>query len=343
LKAGASLGALVLALSSPVGAAGEERVALLLPACELPGVNGSELREAVALDLQADGLLLAPMGELSRGRDVELLIEASCPVPELLTLHAERGSARQARTLRLSELAAEQRPRALSLALTELVSLLFIPAPTPAEEPESAPASASTPPAPPALAPSTPVAPVVRPDADAKPEPSPVEAESKPARASWWLGLAPHFRLFRVTTLGGAQALLSRGRLRYAAGLLMARSETSSGSVWTRLAHVSAAYAFPLWGEPKGSVVESGPRLGFGYGFMSARANDGVSAHDARDWYADGAWMARYQASSFASTRLGIGLELGYGLGPVGYADDSAIARLSGPFVSLTADCSLPL
>jgi hypothetical protein len=309
-------------------------------------VNGSELREAVALDLQADGLLLAPMGELSRGRDVELLIEATCPLPDLLTLHAERGSARQARTLRLSELAAEQRPRALSLALTELVSLLFIPAPTPAEEPtppEPEPAPATAPTAPPAPAPSTPSAPVVRPDADVKPEPSPEDAESKPASTSWWLGLAPHFRLFRVTTLGGAQALLSRGRLRYAAGLLMARSETSSGSVWTRLAHVSAAYAFPLWGEPEGSVLESGPRLGVGYGFMSARANDGVSAHDARDWYADGAWMARYRASSFASTRLGIGLEVGYGLGPVGYADDSAIARLSGPFVSLTADCSLPL
>jgi hypothetical protein len=348
VKLRASLAAL-LTLSSPgVAVAGDAgRVALLLPSCELPGVSAQELRHAVALDLQAEGLVLAPAGELSPARDVQVLVEAACPAPDELTLRAERGSEQQLRSLRLSELSLEQRARALSLALSELVSLVLNPPPPrsatptptptsafPAEEAPGSPLPAPTAEPPPApVAPPKPalVAPVDRPPADTR------------ARPRWRLGFAPLLRLFDGTSLWGAQVQLSRARFRYGAGLLMARTESSPGSVWTRLAHATVGYAFPLLGEAQRATLESGPRLGFGYTFLNAEGRAGVVAYDARDWYLDAAWTARYETALSGSLRLGLGAELGYGRGPIGYADDVPIARTSGVFASVTLDGSMPL
>lgn len=359
----ASLGALLLTLSRSVAAAGAapERIALTLPSCELPGVSASELRQAVALDLQPEGLVLAPAGELSPGPDVQVLVEATCAAPDELTLRAERGAQRHERALRLSELALAQRPRALSLALTELVSLVLHPPPPRREEPAppappmpevaTPPPAATTPPAAPAIAP--------EPDklasaAATLPSPAPAftaredesDLESAPLREIspiWRLGLAPRVRFFDGTSLWGAEAHLARARWRYGAGLLMARQEAAIGTVWTRLLHTSAGYGYPLWGHSGGSVLETGPRLGLGYTWMSAQPTSGAIAFDARDWYLDLAWSARYSAVVSGTFRLGLGAELGYGRGPIGYADDVVIARASGPFASLALDGSLPL
>lgn len=335
MKGRAALVALVVTWSLPAVAA--ERVALLLPECELPGVTASELREAVALDLQPDGLVLAPPGELSPGRDVQVLVEATCPAPDELTLRAERGAERQRRTLRLSELASEQRPRALSLALTELVSLVLHPPPplveaAPEPKPEPAPAK------PPELTKPSEPARVVAPPAPATITPEAELLSPSPTPVAWQVGLAPQARFFKATSLWGVRLQLSRGRFRFGAGYMTARSEAPAGSVSTSLTHSSAGYAFPLLGDPERTVLESGPRVGAGFTLMSARANEGGTAYDARDWYLDAAWTARFQAALSASLRLGLGAELGYGRGPIGYADDVVIARTSGPFLSVLVD-----
>jgi len=86
--------------------------------------------------------------------------------------------------------------------------------------------------------------------------------------------------------------------------------------VSTWLAQVSAAYAFPLLGESRRSLVETGPRLGLGYTFMSSRAVADATANDARDWYADLAWTVRCSTRVSRSAELGLAAELGYGRGP---------------------------
>lgn len=326
----APLVALSLLWSARV-AAEEERVVLLLPACELPGVPASELRRAVALDLQAEGLGLAPAGELSPGRDVEVVVEAACPTPDELTLRAERGEQRPSRNFLLSELPPEQRARALSLALTELVSLVRNP--PPAAAPEAPPPEPEAVPPPRLLpAPSPPPAAVVSP-----------KSELPRAPRRFRVGVALEARFFDGTTLWGGELWLAHSRFRYGAGLLTAQSDTFSGSVWTRLVQASAAYAFPLLGNPGGSALESGPRLGVGHTFMSVQPSPFAVAHDARDWYFDAAWGARYSAAVSKSFELGLGVELGYGRGPIGYADDLVVARTSGAFASLRLDGSLSL
>lgn len=344
MKLCASVAAL-LTLSSPAVAADAGRVALLLPSCELPGVSAGELRHAVALDLQAEALLLAPAGELSPERDVQVLIEATCPTPDELTLSAERGGEQQRRSLRLSELSLEQRARALSLALSELVSLvLHPPPPRPALSTPEAAFPPEDPPAPPSPAP------IVEPAPARVPAPKPALVTTRDqapidtrARPRWRVGFAPVLRLFEGTPLWGAQVQLSRARIRYGAGLLMARKEAPAGSVWTRLVHASVGYALPLLGEAQRATLESGPRLGLGYTFLSAEGRGRVLAYDARDWYLDAAWTARYEAALSGSLRLGLGAELGYGRGPIGYADDVPLAQTSGVFASLLLDGSLPL
>jgi hypothetical protein len=337
-----SLGAFVLTLPG-LALADAQRVSLLTPSCELPGVDTSELRQAVALELQADGLLLSPAGQHSPGSDVLLLVEAACPGPDQLTLRAERGTARQSRAFRLSELAVPQRSRALSLSLAELAALVLEP---PASKSTAAKAETDT----------EPVAIVEQDSAPvAVPAPAPSLPASSPARArvpkipapvrapAWRLGLSPELRYFERTALWGARAQLERARFRYGVGLLMAPTEVAAGRVWTRLVHASGTYALPLWGDAERSLVESGPRVGLGYTFMSVRASADSIGQDARDWYADLAWTARFTAALSRSVRLSFGAEVGYGRGPIGYADNVIVAQTSGPFASAFLQSSLPL
>jgi hypothetical protein len=337
VKRGASLLTLALLFASSSLAMAEEeaRVVLLLPACELPGAAASELRRAVALDLRAEGLALAPAGELSPGRDVELLIEASCPAPDELTLSAQHEKERRSRSFRLSELSPEQRSRALSLALSELVSLVRSAPPPPAALEAPVPAG----PEPPA------------PEPPAPPPPRPLLAEEithqgdvspVPARRLC-LGLSPQARLFDGTWLWGGELWLAHSRFRYSAGLLLARSATASGTVTTRLVHASAGYALPLLESAGGSVLESGPRLGVGHTFMAVEPSGGAVGRAAHDWYLDGAWGARYSGKISKTLALGFGVELGFARGPIGYADDLVAARTSGPFASFTVEGALSL
>jgi hypothetical protein len=338
-----SLVFVLLTGSQPSRAADLPRVALLLPSCELPGAAPNELRQAVALDLQLEGVVLLPPGALSPERDLQLLIEASCPAPDELTLRAELGAEQRRRTVRLSELALEQRPRALSLALSELVSLVLRQATQPP------PLAPSAEPPPPVTAPArAPDPPLALPAKTAESTPrlaAPTEADTSRSspRTVWRLGFAPRLRFFDGTSLWGAEAQLSRARWRYGAGLLMARGATSSGVVWTRHLQASAAYAFPLLNNAAGAALGTGPRVGVGYTFMSAHADATATAYDARDWYVDAAWTAHYSAPLSGAFQLGLGAELGYARGPIGYGDGLVIARTSGLFAAVALDGSLPL
>jgi hypothetical protein len=341
----ASVGALLLGFSS--SAHGAERVALVLPECQLPGVEPSELRRAIALDLQLEGLQLATGGE-SAPVDVQASIDAECPEADELTLRASHEEQRQSRAFRLSELALEQRPRALSLALSELVSLVLRRAPPrdasgePREPPPATPEPTAPPVPPPPAAP--PPEPAPRPPA---PTPAPQERffddrpRSLSAASRWRLGLAPVLRVFDGTSLGGLHVRVSRGRWSFAAGGLFARSQVRSGVVWTALAEASVGYGIPLLASASGATLETGPRVGVGYTWMNTQVAPGAVGHDARDFYLDSAWGARYSAPISSALQLGFGAELGYARGPIGYAEGLVLTRTSGPFASLSFDGSL--
>jgi len=344
----APLGALLLTLARPTLADNAERVSLLMPGCELPFVNAGELRQAVALDLQSEGLALTPAGEFSPGRDLLVIIETNCLAPDELTLRAERGAFRQSRTFHLSELAIEERTRALSLSLAELASLVPRPPPGPPPPSPAAPepveltkseSTAAAKPPPPAVAAAS---------RTLSSAPSPASARTAKKHAppddrAFRLGVAPELRFFADTTLWGMSARLQRAHWRYGAGLLMAPEHAPIGTVWTRLAQANVAYAFPLLGEVRSGLVETGPRLGLGYAIMSVQPVAGARGYGARDWYADLAWTVRFTQGFSRAFQLGLGAELGYARGPIGYADNFVIAQTSGRFASLSLEVLLRL
>ena len=346
----APLGALLLTLARPTLADDAERVLLLMPGCELPFVNAGELRQAVALDLQSEGLALTPVGEFSPGRDLLVIVETNCLAPDELTLRAERGAFRQSRTFHLSELTVEQRARALSLALAELATLVLhppppgAPTPSPADpEPVESTKSESTAAAKPPALPAVAAAPRTPSDTSSPVSTRAAKKHAPPDDRGVRLGVAPELRFFADTTLWGMSARLQRAQWRYGAGLLMAPEQAPIGTVWTRLVQANAAYAFPLLGEVRSLLVESGPRVGLGYAIMSVRPAAGARGYGARDWYADVAWTLRFTQGFSRAFQLGLGAELGYARGPIGYADNFVIAQTSGPFASLSLEVSLRL
>lgn len=347
---------MTLAFAALAADAPFSRVTMLLPTCEQPGLGASELREAVALDLRDEHLTLAPAGELSPSTDVLVRIEAGCVAEGELTLHAEFGDERHTRRVNLRELRPQQRARALSLAIAELLALFGeSPSPSAREAPgvaaPPAPAEATAPPAvsAPASTPSLPAAHVAKvppPHHDAQPSDGEGRTDrphENPLAAQWRVSLAPELRFFGTTWLWGGRALAHYGA--WSAGVDALRGQTSvqAGRVRTLVVHGSVGYSLVSIAGGERAAFEAGPRLGVGRAFMAAEANASAQAYDAEDVYFDAAFGARYSRRLSSVLRLGLGSELGYARGPIGYADDLPIARASGMFAALFIEASMRL
>jgi hypothetical protein len=337
----------VLLSASAAEAPPFSRVALLLPACEAPGLAATDLRAAVALDLHDVSLTLAPPGELSSVSDVLVQVATDCSGYSQFTLQAQFGDERHTRRVDLSELASPQRARALSLAVAELLALFGAAAEpastsslasTPAAEPGPAlaqpePAAAITPPpVPPASAPARTVAAPLRSD----------HRRTKRTSPGWSLSLAPQLRFFDMTQLWGGRALARYAGWSAAVDVLRSERSVRAGRVTTLLLHGSIAYSLVVSGELAPSQLEAGPRLGFGRTFMTAEASSSAAAaHDAQDLYIDAALTARYALRASPLLGFGLGAELGYARGPIGYADDAEVAKTAGAFGSLLLDVTV--
>jgi len=337
------------------------RVALLLPACEAPGLGASTLREAVALDLRDAGLTLAPAGELSATSDVLVQVAMDCAEDSQFTLNAEFAEQRHTRRVDLSELPRPQRARALSLAVAELLALFKEPPPPasagelagPSEAPPVATAPPTTEAAAAAPAPTTAAAPSPAPTkvpaASAATPATPTATtpprdDREPATEpppSWSLSVAPELRFFDTTWLYGGRALAHYGAWSAGGDLLRAQESVSAGSVTTLVLHGSVAYSFVLNGTPERAQLEAGPRLGLGRTFMTAAPTAAARGADAADVYFDAALGARYSRRISATLRLGLGAELGYARGPIGYADNMVVASSAGSFASVLLDASV--
>jgi len=150
-------------------------------------------------------------------------------------------------------------------------------------------------------------------------------------------------RFFQTTSLWGARALVHYRTWSAGVHFLNARRSAAPGTASTVVLHTSCAYRFRLLGEPGGSLLEAGPRLGLGRTFMNAQANPNARAANAQDVYVDAAFGAHYAFKLSASFRLGLGAEVGYARGPIGYADNLEIARTAGGFASLMVDGAVRL
>jgi hypothetical protein len=318
------------------------RVALLLPACELPGLAASELRSALALDLRDGQLGLAPPGELAPASDVLVSFSTPCDGSSSLALRAEYGGERYARTIDLGELPPPQRARALSLALTELLSLFRHPSePPPGAVVEAPPAVA--PPAPvaaPAAPPPAPPAPKKEP-AQVAPTTAAPPSDRAPAREDverpWQVALAPELRFFQASPLWGARALVRYRGLSGGASFVTTSTSVPAGAVVTRTAHALVGYAVPVW-RADTTRLEAGARLGAGRTFFSASASASNRAADAQDVYLDAAAGLRGSFRLAPRWSAGLGVELGYASGPIGYADNEEVARTSGVFAGAAFD-----
>jgi hypothetical protein len=334
------------------------RVALLLPACEKPGLSQSEVQSALALDLRDEGLVLAPLGEVSPD-DVLVRIDSGCSTEAELTLQVALRNDTRTRHIDLSELPPAQRARALSLSLAELLSQLDRSPEPPADAAEAAaiaqatPAAATSSEAAPAKPPSPAAPGLAKPASKAPLQPAAEATTSntddrtpqspRKARAIWQLTLAPELRFFQTSSLWGARALGHYGAWSAGLDLLNAQQSAPTGSVSTFVVHASCAYGFRLLGEAAGSLLEAGPRLGAGRTFMIARANATGHAASAQDVYLDIAFGARYSFKLSSAFRIGLGTELGYASGPIGYADNLEIARTAGGFASVMLDGGVQL
>jgi hypothetical protein len=334
-------------LARAEGTARFSRVALLLPACELPGLGPSELRSALALDLRDEHLTLAPPGELSPSSDVLVSFETRCDGPSTLALRAEHQGERHARTIDLGELPAPQRARALSLALAELLSLFEHPATPPADI--EAPAAAEPAPAvTPAPAPAKPAAPAVKAPPKVAPAAPPLApppaADRAPARRQssrqWQVALAPELRFFQTSLLWGARAVLRYRGFSAGAVILTTRTAVPAGSVVILTPHAVLGYSLQLWNS-EAAELDVGPRLGAGRTFMNATASSSGRAISAQDVYVDAAAGLRYSFRIAPRWSCGFSAELGYASGPIGYADDQEIARTSGLFAGAVFEVGL--
>jgi hypothetical protein len=350
---------IVCALQSSVARADEapsfSRVALLMPACEAPGLSADELRSALTLDLRDGGVTLAPSGEHSPATDLLVNLEAVCEKPSELTLAASFQGKHHARRIDLGELPPAQRARVLSLSLAELLQQFEQPPPNAASgeapplegKPGDSVAPTNQPPATPEPAP------VPKQPAPKPPAPTPRsdgardEGESHRSRADtssrWQLSLAPELRAFETTTLWGAHAALRRGRWSAGLHLLTGQSRVEAGKVAILTPHASASYSLPLFGTPEDALLEAGPRLGAGRTFMTAEASAVGRANSAADVYLDAALLASYSLRLSPAWRGSLGAELGYARGPIGYGDDIVIARTSGLFASIWLEGALLL
>lgn len=327
------------------------RVALLLPACELPGASVAELRTALQLELQGEGLLLAPPGELSSTTDVLVRIDVTCEQASGISLRAEYAGSLRERRVELDELRSEQRARALALAVAELLASLrrgadSEPAPTTDSQPVSSPSASAfgerePPPASQSAAVPPPAA-VPRPAPSGTPAPAAVQrvdrvvAEHAPLR----LGIAPELRLFGASPLWGARLAAEQWPWTVSLDGLASQASAPAGNVISVVAQLNLARLTRLLGDPNSMAFEAGPRVGVGIGAFLVDAGPSARGADALDIYLDAALTTRWLLLGARRLRAGLAAEIGYARGPVGYADEREVARMYGPFVSLLVDAS---
>ena len=354
LALAAVVGAVVLASGRALAAEPDGRVHLSLPSCELPKLPAEQVRAAVAIELNTSGLSLLAEDERRSADDIEASVETTCAEDGVLELRATWGSRDGTRALKLRELPATARPRAVALALAELLTSLRPEDVAPAIEVELAedaapPKDVASPapgprPAPPSrvetatakskheLAPGS---------KDVGRDTPPARSTSASARHALTLQAEARSFSFEPLVLG---LRTSYEFSRFVLGLAVLRGSTE-GHYRT----VTAAITYGYWewrihefGRPDRPWFTFGPRLGLGLVSLTPIPGPSSSGTSTTDVYADLAQFCELWAT-LPPFRFGTQLEVGYALGALAYETSNQLASYGGPFASVMLEVTLLL
>jgi len=329
-----------------------KRAMLEASACEFEGVSEADLRAATALELEAQGIELAPAAELASVMDSKVWIQDTCKTGDEIALEASWAGQVRIRRLKLGHLPLGTRARALALALAELLGSFrnsVVPeaaelvetdppsesADAPAdEEPDASESVTPTPrraPGPLARAP--------------EPEPPPDAAPSSQSTARpTEIGVSPEGRLFYSgDAVAGMRPHVDFGILGLGLSVLGTSTTVPTGRLSALVVHAALALRLLQSSSAETLSVTAGPRLGFGLVRVAATGELGVTGVDAIEPYLDAGAYAMFELRPEPSLRFGLGFEAGHALGMVALSDSDPIAAYGGPFVGALLDLSLAL
>jgi hypothetical protein len=352
--AGIAAGALLTTALAGADDPGFERAVLLVPACAIDGVIDGELRAASALELETQGIRLAPVGEMSASTDALVSVESTCAPGAEIVVRATWAGEQLVRRISVADLPLRTRTRALALSLAELLGLFRKPARVEPEAVELAESTAEPAPAapetasPPALE-KPPAAP--EPAKPERPKPAPaaapkaVDAGAEPRKPSERLpeiGIAPEARLFLTgDAVFGARPHLDMGLVSVGLSVLGASAIVDLGRMSSLIAHGAVALRFLQTPSEETVSATAGPRLGLGLVHVTGSGGGNVSALSATEPYFDAGAYAVFELRPERTLRFGLGFELGYAVGMIALAGGIPELEYGGPFVGSMLDMSL--
>lgn len=331
----------------------EARVHLSLPNCELPKLASDELRAAAALELDTSGLSLLSEGELPSPGDIEASIDATCAEDGVLELHALWGSNDGSRALKLQELPVTSRPRAVALALAELLAAV-----RPEEHPAAIEVELAEDPVPAKEA----AAPVreARPAPTALPEHTTTKSRAELApgsndggpegpsasnsgRTRHALTLQGEIRSFALEPIvPGIRASYEFNRFVLGLGVLRGSAAGYDGSVTAAITYGYWEWRIQELGRPDRPWFTFGPRLGLGLVSLTPIPTPTSVGASTSDVYAEVAQFCELWAT-LPPFRFGAQFELGYAMGALAYEPSHLLASYGGPFGSLLLEVTLVL
>jgi hypothetical protein len=336
------------------------RASLLIPPCAMDGVSDADLRAAAALELEAQSIGLAPVGELSAA-DALVRFESSCLPGSEIVVHAAWAGQERARTLNIGELPARTRARALALSLAELLGsfrkgvepeaielsetepLDSKEAPAPGGKDAATARPAATLPAPALSATAPGKAPPIQwvtgqPPGDRRSKRRPKKSRDPE------LGVSPEALMFSGgDVLSGLRPHLDAGLVSIGVSVIGGSASAEYGTVDALV--MSGVCVLRVWQTAHDEPVSfsAGPRFAVGLvRAVGTPAIEGVGL-EAVDLYLDAGATGMLELRPASWVRFGLGVETGYARGMVALADSTPVAEFGGVFIGGLADLSLSL
>lgn len=314
--------------------------------CAKPRLDGAALYESLALELQAQGIVLRPLDAFESDDNFVLEVRTDCETRQQLVLRAARGVRSAEQRFSLADVPQSSEPRTVALALAELLEDFRArgeadAAPTDGSSATNQPGDGATKPGlNNAVGPSLDLGPEV--DNAFRGEPPvtvrDVPPEPEPDQGVYLMGnFGVEQRTFRLSTsLVGLNAGFSLERAELGASLLRGQATSPADETLTTVVgNLALGYrvAEVTNGRWTASVT---PRFGFGNLVVAAPPDEeSGEAGTTTELYGDVA--ARVSVNARLWSRLGLTLnsEAGYGRGLLPIVDGPTTHRYTGLFLGV--------
>ncbi len=343
-----SVGAVLIAIARQATARADapprQSAAILVPACEAFGTSSRRVVEAVEIELRQEGVREIVARPSPGALLVELAYGCDHQLASAVVRISDGPASAAARTLDLGDIEPRSVPRALGLAVAELLrSMRAAPErtapdtppilgpsdPTPPTPAEARTAEAKTSEAPPAEAKTSEAAP-----AEGMPAPQmPTEARS----VAWAVVPAAQGRFYvqHPTALWGGELSLRWGRVRGGIEALSAEARDQKlGRARFTVVALAGAFSAASFG-PAAVRWHVAPRVAGGVVAVSALAVGEAAAADALEPYFEGGIELSVTTPAASSVRFEGGVALGYAIGLLVKAEDRDLGQVAGACASL--------